>query len=178
MFGLALILAQRKHRRRGWSAHSLRASPTAPRESPRQHTDCKTSGCSCRLAVRFNRRRQSNDHCEQFDQSDSNHQHRDCYRIVIEPMPLLYIRDTPPCSSNLTTYAHRCRTDAARSMLFLRIELLDERSDMRGDGSREGVVLHPQAVPERQPDASIANKGRPISRGPVHLRLVRTMRSR
>src|SRR5215469_14591775 len=45
----------------------------------------------------------SNDHCEQFDQCDSNHQHRDCDRIVIEPMP---IRDTPPWSSNLTTYAH------------------------------------------------------------------------
>jgi len=53
-------------------------------------------------AVRSNRRRQSNDHCEQFDQCDSNHQHRDCDRIVIEPMP---IRDTPPWSSNLTTYA-------------------------------------------------------------------------
>jgi len=68
---------------------------------------CKTSGCSRRLAVRSNRRGQSNDHCEQFDQCDSNHQHRDCYRIVIEPMPLLYIRDTPPCSSNLTT-THTC----------------------------------------------------------------------
>ena len=45
----------------------------------------------------------SNDHCEQFDQCDANHQHRDCDRIVIEPMP---IRDTPPWSSNLTTYAH------------------------------------------------------------------------
>jgi hypothetical protein len=31
-------------------------------------------------------------------------------------------------------------------MLFLRIELLDERSDMRGDGSRESVILDPQAV--------------------------------
>jgi hypothetical protein len=63
-----------------------------------------------RLAVRSNRRRQSNDHCEQFDQSDSNHQHRDRYRIVIEPMPLLYIRDTPPWCSNLRTCAHMCRT--------------------------------------------------------------------
>jgi hypothetical protein len=55
-------------------------------------------------------RRRSNDHCEQFDHCDSNHQHRDCYRIVIEPMPLLYIRGTPPCSSNSTTYAQMCRT--------------------------------------------------------------------
>ena len=104
--------------------------------------------CSRRLAVRSNRRRQSNDHCEQFDHCDSNHQHRDCDRIVIEPMPLLYIRDTPPCSSNLTTYAHVSDPIAVGSMLFLRIELLDERSDMRGDGSRERVVLDPQAVPK------------------------------
>src|SRR5215510_15309616 len=59
------------------------------------------------LAVRSSRRRQSNDHCKQFDHADSNHQHRDCDRIVIEPMPLLYIRDTPPCSSNLTTISLR-----------------------------------------------------------------------
>jgi len=135
-------------------------------------------------AVRSNRRRQSNDHCEQFDQCDSNHQHRDCDRIVIEPMP---IRDTPPWSSNLTTYAptyaHDIRTHgsdpiAVGSMLFLRIELLDERSDTRGNGSRERVVVGPQAVPKRQPDASIANEGRPISRGSVHQRLVGGMRCR
>jgi hypothetical protein len=33
-------------------------------------------------------------------------------------------------------------------MLFLRIELLDERSDTRGNGSRERVVVDPQAVPK------------------------------
>jgi hypothetical protein len=33
-------------------------------------------------------------------------------------------------------------------MLFLAIELLDERRDMRGDGSRERVVLDPQATPK------------------------------
>ena len=77
----------------------------------RQRTLMQDPRCSRRLAVRSNRRRQSNDHCEQFDQYDSNHQHRDCHRIVTEPMPLLYrMRDTPPCSSNLTTYAHMCRT--------------------------------------------------------------------
>jgi hypothetical protein len=72
-----------------------------------------------RLAVRSNRRRRSNDHCEQFDQYDSNHQHRDCHRIVIEPMPLLYrMRDTPPCSSNSTTYAHMCRTASLRGLCY------------------------------------------------------------
>src|SRR5262245_28978285 len=105
--------------------------------------------CARGVAVRSNRRRQSNDYCEQFDQADSNHQHRDCDRIVLEPMPISYIRDTPPCSSNLTTYAHMCRTHiAAGSLLFLPIELLDERSDMRGDGSRERAGLGRQAVPQ------------------------------
>src|SRR6516162_584475 len=77
-----------------------------------------TSTCSRGLAVRSNRRRQSNDHCEQFDKADSNHQHRDCDRIVIEPMPLSYIRDTPPCSSNLTTNAHMCRTISLRGLCY------------------------------------------------------------
>jgi len=33
------------------------------------------------------------------------------------------------------------------SILFLRFELLDECSEMRGDGSCEGVVLVLQALP-------------------------------
>src|SRR5947208_7971238 len=34
-----------------------------------------------------------NDQCEQFNHTDSYHQHCECYRIVIEPMPPLYIHD-------------------------------------------------------------------------------------
>jgi hypothetical protein len=82
----------------------------------------------------------SNHHCEQFDRPESNHQHRDRYRIVIEPMPLLCIHDTPPYSSNFDV-SHRCGS------LLLPFELLDERSDLRGDGSRESVVLDPEVVP-------------------------------
>ena len=94
-------------------------------------------------------RRQSNDHCQQFDQCDSNHQHRDCHRIVIEPMPLLYrMRDTPPCFFEFNDIRTCVGRIAAGSMLFLRIELLEERSDMRRDGGRESVVLNPQAVPK------------------------------
>src|SRR5262249_8112357 len=63
-------------------------------------------------------------------------------------------------------------------MLFLRIELLDERSDTRGDGSRESLVLDPQEVPQWQTDASIANKDRPMSSGSVHPRVVGNMRCR
>jgi hypothetical protein len=35
----------------------------------------------------------SNDQCEQFNNADSYHQHRKRDRIVIEPMPPLYIHD-------------------------------------------------------------------------------------
>jgi hypothetical protein len=63
-------------------------------------------------------------------------------------MPLLYIRNTPPCSSNLNDIrTHVSDRIALGSMLFLRIESLDERSDMRGDGSRESVVLILEALP-------------------------------
>jgi hypothetical protein len=34
-----------------------------------------------------------------------------------------------------------------RVFLFLRFELLDERSDMRGDGGRKSVVLELEAAP-------------------------------
>src|SRR5262249_10274755 len=72
-----------------------------------------------------------------------------------------------------------CRTLSLwGSMLFLRIELRDERGDTRGNGSRERVVVGPQAVPKGQPGASIANEGRPISRGAVHQRLVGSLRCR
>src|SRR5262245_5276127 len=87
----------------------------------------------------------SNHHCEQFDHPESNHQHRDRYGIVIEPMPLLCIHDTPPYSSNFdvirTHGPHRCGS------LLLPFELLDERSDLRGDGNRESIVLDPEVVP-------------------------------
>src|SRR5262245_53485544 len=43
----------------------------------------------------------SNDQCEQFNYADSDHQHCECYRIVIEPMPPLYVHGAPPCSSEL-----------------------------------------------------------------------------
>ena len=89
----------------------------------------------------------SNDHCEQFDYSESNHQHRDRYRIVIEPMSLLCIHDTPPCSSNIDDIRAGCAGLHRCESLF-HFELRDERSDMRGDGSRERVVLDPEVVPD------------------------------
>jgi hypothetical protein len=89
----------------------------------------------------------SNDHCEQLDHPESNHQHRDRYRIVIEPMLLLCIHDTPPCSSNFDDIRTRCAGPHCCGSLLLPFELLDERSDMRGDGSRESVVLDPEVVP-------------------------------
>jgi hypothetical protein len=37
----------------------------------------------------------SNDQCKQFNYGDSDHQHCKCCRIVIEPMPPLYVHETP-----------------------------------------------------------------------------------
>jgi hypothetical protein len=88
----------------------------------------------------------SNDHCEQFDHSESNREDRDRYRIVIEPMPPLCIHDTPPCSSNIDDIRAGC-VGLHRCGSLFHFELLDECSDMRGDGSRERVVLGPEAVP-------------------------------
>src|SRR5262249_11254660 len=39
---------------------------------------------------------------------------------------------------------------ACGSVLFLRFELTDERSELRGDGAREGVVLVLEALPNRR----------------------------
>jgi hypothetical protein len=39
------------------------------------------------------------------------------------------------------------RVKINRVFLFLRFELLDERSDMRGDGGRKSVVLELEAAP-------------------------------
>jgi hypothetical protein len=95
----------RPRKRHGW----IIANPAARQADRHVRYRTKTAPRPVSLSA-LTRRRQSNDHCEQFDQSDSNHQHRDRYRIVIEPMPLLYIRDTPPWCSNLRTCAHMCRT--------------------------------------------------------------------
>jgi hypothetical protein len=42
------------------------------------------------------RRWGSNAQCEQFNYADSDHQHGECYRIVVEPISPL-VHDTPPC---------------------------------------------------------------------------------
>src|SRR5262245_32060823 len=60
----------------------------------------------------------SNDQCEQFNDPYSDHQHSECYRVVIEPMRPLF-----------------------------GFELLDESSDVRRDWRRESVILGPEAVP-------------------------------
>ena len=102
----------------------------------------------------------SNDECEQFDHGDSDRQGGECYWIVIEPMTLLYIHDAPPQIVN------RCRF-----VLPLHFELLDERSDMPGDWSRESVVLGLEAIADgQQPNASIASRNRSAPRGLVQPR--------
>ena len=55
----------------------------------------------------------SNDQCEQFNYGDSDHEHCECYRIVIEPMPPLYVHDTLACHS--TTVALNAKARASNS---------------------------------------------------------------
>src|SRR5262245_3713331 len=113
---------------------------------------------------------ESNDECEQFNHGDSDHQGCECYRIVIEPITPLYIHDAPPYSSNsreqFSRIANRCRL-----VLFLHFELLHEGSDVRGDWSRESVVLGLEAIADRrQPNASTVNRNPSAPRGRVRLR--------
>lgn len=62
----------------------------------------------------------SNAQCEQFNEADTDHQHRECYGIVVEPMPPLYLHDLPPLlpfvsragrgnGSNGAECSNRCR---------------------------------------------------------------------
>jgi len=52
-----------------------------------------------------------------------------------------------------------CSSDLPMPLLYVRIELLDERSDMPRDGSGEHVVLVLEALSNGcQPDASIASQ--------------------
>src|SRR5262249_47548647 len=68
--------------------------------------------------------------------------------------------------------AHSCASNqlgcgSGSALLLLRFELLHERSEMRGDGSREGVVLVLQGLPNYcEPNVSIASG--------IHLTLKRT----
>src|SRR6516164_3691351 len=98
---------QRENAKRSWG-HLLTADP-APSLTHRRSP----------LVIRWSAG--SNDQCEQFNDAYSDHQHSKCYRVVIEPMRLLYIR---------RLYIHR------RPPSVPRFELLDECSDMRGHRRR------------------------------------------
>src|SRR6516225_10038506 len=69
----------------------------------------------------------SNDQCEQFNYGDSDHEHCECYRIVIEPMPPLYVHDTLACHS--TTVALNAKARASNSY----------RRSKRDRGKREPI---------------------------------------
>jgi hypothetical protein len=70
----------------------------------------------------------SNDQCEQLDKANSDHQHREGYGIVVEPIPPLCVHDTPPLSRLLVGLAGRM------------VQLWLERSPMlRAAVAHEGV---------------------------------------
>jgi len=47
----------------------------------------------------------SNAQCEHLDEGDPNHEHGECYGIVVEPMLSLCEHDTPPYSRSLVALA-------------------------------------------------------------------------
>ena len=52
---------------------------------------------SPRTVIEFAR---SNAQCEQFDRTDTDHEHCERYGIVVQPIPL-GLHDTPPCPASL-----------------------------------------------------------------------------
>src|SRR5437870_2570295 len=62
----------------------------------------------------------SNAQCEHFNHTNSNHEHRERYGIIMWPIPLL-MHDTPPCSRNSSVgpadkLVQVCHTDFLRIM--------------------------------------------------------------
>ena len=87
----------------------------------------------------------SNDQCEQFNYGDSDHEHCECYRIVIEPMPPLYVHDTPACHSTTVALNAKARTSnsiAAASVTVASASPFPPRADYltrsQGSGSSRG----------------------------------------
>jgi hypothetical protein len=65
----------------------------------------------------------SNAHCEQFDQAETDHQHREGYGIVVEPMPPLCVHDMPPLHPSLVGLAGRMVQMRRVGAISLQIDL-------------------------------------------------------
>jgi hypothetical protein len=53
--------------------------------------------------------KRSNAQCEQFNHADPDHQHGECYRVIVEPISFL-AHDTPPVPASLIGPAGRATT--------------------------------------------------------------------
>ena len=66
------------------------------------------------------RRWDSNAQCEQFNYSDSDHQHGECYQIVVKPISSL-VHDTPPCSRFINQMCGRDSQAVNRALMPARL---------------------------------------------------------
>jgi hypothetical protein len=98
-----------------WAHHGAACAPSA-------HSDAVANRITATVMVRMNTSVQNcvteifgsgqprwglNAQCEQFNHADPDHQHCECYGIVVEPMPPLCVHDTPPYSRSLVGVAGR-----------------------------------------------------------------------
>jgi len=122
----------------------------------------------------------SNDQCEQFNYGDSDHEHRECYRIVIEPMPPLYVHDTPACHSTTVALNAKARTSnsiAAASVTVASASPFPPRADYltrsQGSGSSRGEGK-PTGASDRHFSATVQECTRAF--GGTHTNMARSHR--
>jgi hypothetical protein len=98
-------------------------------------------------------RRRQMINASQFNNADSYHQHCECYRIVIEPMPpLQYIHDTLP----LFLGSHLSKSCCLPISAFRAVR---RAQPYAGGWGRKSVVLGLEALPNcRQPNAAVPSK--------------------
>src|SRR5205823_1728470 len=82
--------------------------------------DCITTTSESEFLVHTTAAVASNAQCEHFNHTNSNHEHRERYGIIMWPIPLL-MHDTPPCSRNSSVgpadkLVQVCHTDFLRIM--------------------------------------------------------------
>jgi len=94
---------------RGWrpAAHSCCPGAAFHRKSTRGNASDPRPDAGCFLygsqgAARWP---PSNAQCEHLDEGDSDHEHRECHEIVLEPVLSLCVHDTPPYSRSLVGLA-------------------------------------------------------------------------
>src|SRR5262249_19189775 len=97
---------RRRLSRRGCRSAS-RCYTDAPVEKVRPYE--KRRNASSPPALNAMSTKRSNAQCEQFNHADPDHQHGECYRVIVEPISFL-VHDTPPVPASLIGPAGRATT--------------------------------------------------------------------